>query len=247
MFSGIAEEFNGNRLYKYYSYNDDDRKMFAPILDMTLRYKRMDTFNDPYDCYIGRRENGEILPYAPGLSMYYVCSMTTSCDNFLMWSHYASNHKGFVVEYDAKKLKGIERPQIEIFSKVSYSDEIYIKDFISSDDQKIVKSIYHKASCWSYEDEIRSVIYDGTESPEYRVVKLDESYVTGIFLGSQFLKGRHGKIPVFLQGWHKNNKLYYMQLQSDKYKLEKMIVKDTNVKWCCPCDFHCGDALDRIL
>ena len=222
MFSGIVDEYNGDKLYKYYSYSDCIAEMFAPVINMTLRYRNPGSFNDPYDCAIAAKINGEIQSIRSAeMSGVYVCSLTTSFDDILMWSHYASKHEGFVVEYDVKELKKINYQQMETFSKISYSDDISLRNLLSSNsDKEIVKAIYHKAGCWCYENEIRSVIY-GMESEGPIDIKLECDCISGIFLGSGFLKRRNGKIPPFLQRWNKDKKLYYMQLSYDKYKLEK--------------------------
>lgn len=219
MFSGIVEEYDGEKLYKYYSYSNCMEEMFAPVRNMTLRYGNPNSFNDPYDCYIAAKLDGEIQPIrSAGI---YVCSLTTSFDDIFMWSHYGSNHEGFVVEYDVKELKKINYQQMETFSKVSYFDDISLRNFFSSNpDKELVEAIYHKAKCWSYENEVRSVIY-GMESEGPIDIKLECDCISGIFLGSRFRKRRNGKIPHFLKRWNKDKKLYYMQLSSDKYKLEK--------------------------
>ncbi|WP_277056807.1 DUF2971 domain-containing protein [Treponema socranskii] len=197
-------------------------EMFAPVLNMTLRYRNPNSFNDPYDCYIAAKLDGEIQPIRS--AGVYVCSLTTSFDDMLMWSHYASNHGGFVVEYDAKELKKIDKYQMESFSKVSYSDDILLRNLLSSNNdnsnKEIVEAIYHKARCWSYENEIRSVIYE-IESEMPIDIQLESNCISGIFLGSHFIKRRNGKIPHFLQNWKEKKKLYYMQLSSNMYKLEK--------------------------
>lgn len=222
MFSGIAEEFKGEKLYKYYSYNNNTNEMFAPILNLTLRYRTPNSFNDPYDCYIAAKLNGKIQSVrANQMNEVFVCSLTSSSHDILMWSHYASNHKGFVVEYNLNELKKIPNSQMETFSKVTYSDDIPLRNFFSSNaDAEIVNAIYHKASCWKYENEIRSVIYGSSQNP-YKDLKLENNCISGVILGSHFMKERNGKIPNFLKSWKEENKLYYMQLLSDKYELEK--------------------------
>ena len=222
MHKGIASEYKGEKLYKYYSYNDCIKKMFSPVTKGTLRYRRPDAFNDPYDCYIAFNNTGTIESVRKSeMETVYVCSLTTSYDNLLMWSHYASNHTGFVVEYDANELKKIKHEQIEMFSYVEYSNDIYYRNFLcckNDTDKQIVNAIYHKPLCWSYENEVRSVIYDfGKEYVDIEV----QNCISAIILGSMFIKELDDKLPCFLRTWNSKKKLYYMQLQSDKYKLEK--------------------------
>ena len=125
MFKNDMKKYSGTKLYKYYSYNDCVDDMFVPVLYNTLRYRSPSSLNDPYDCYISSKINGKIQSIRDTeMKTVYVCSMTKSCDDLLMWAHYASNHRGYVVEYDVEKLKKIEEKQIEEFSEVGYSDDI---------------------------------------------------------------------------------------------------------------------------
>lgn len=224
MFSGYTDEYDSKKLYKYYSYNDCMDNMFAPVINHTLRYRNPIFFNDPYDCYIAAKVNGQIQSVRSNqMNGVFVCSLTAISDAILMWSHYASNHEGFVIEYDYEELKKINYQQMEVFSKVIYSDDIIVKDFFSSNAEKaVVQAIFHKSLCWNYENEIRSVIYNGCKKEEkYIDITLNSNAISAVLLGSHFIKKREGKIPAFLKRLHHDKKLYYMQLLSDKYHLEK--------------------------
>lgn len=60
MHSGIAKEFKGEKIYKYYSYDYCMRKMFSPVINKTIRFNEIKNLNDPYDCYIAS-SNGDSL------------------------------------------------------------------------------------------------------------------------------------------------------------------------------------------
>ena len=222
MFSGIATKFNGEKIYKYYSYKEDMKEMFAPIKNLTLRYRHPTTFNDPYDCYIAAKIDGKIQSVRLNqMESVFICSLTDSFNNMLMWTHYASNHEGFVVEYDVSELRKLNEMQMEDFSYVCYSDEVLQRNLFSKNaDNEVVNAIYHKASCWCYEKEIRSVVYRAKKQ-DYYEIKLNDACISGIILGSYFMTKTKGKIPSFLKEWKENNKLFYMQLLSHKYELEK--------------------------
>lgn len=230
MFSGYTDEYKGKNLYKYYSYNDCMENMFAALRKKTLRFRNPSFFNDPYDCYIAATINGQIESVRSNqMSGVFVCSLTTKYDDILMWSHYASNHEGFVIEYNYEELKKIKHPQMEVFSKVNYSDDIIIKNFFTSNgEESVIRAIFHKSLCWNYENEIRSVIYDGSNK-KYIDISLNSNAISAIILGSHFIKKREGKIPAFLKSFNTENKLFYMQLLSDKYQLEKR--NDINNDW----------------
>lgn len=142
-----------------------------------------------------------------------------------MWSHYATNHQGFVVEYDLEKLRTINEFQIEDFSYVEYSDNVIEKttrDFLSeASERKSLKAIFHKSKCWEYEKEIRSVFYGPLCSKnDYHDIVLPDNSISAIILGSHFVS-KHKRIPKLLQDMYINNQLFYMQLQAGSYRLQK--------------------------
>ncbi|MBP3709667.1 MAG: DUF2971 domain-containing protein [Treponema sp.] len=233
IFSGYTREYKGEKLYKYYSFDCCPDKMFAPIINKTLRYRTPMSFNDPYDCYIAANLNQSITSVRETeMKEVLVCSLTETDNDILMWSHYASSHKGFVVEYDMKKLNEINERQIEIFSHVEYSDSIVYRSFSAQDsDKDIVQAIYHKSLCWEYEKEVRSVVYGSPDSigGEYKDVQLPEESISAVILGSYFMSETKGNIPSILKPWYEGYKLHYMQLQADKYKLERK--KDFKEEW----------------
>ena len=238
MFSGYTKEFMEKKIYKYYSYDCCLEKMFAPILKNTLRYRRPLSFNDPYDCHITTELNESITSLREhDMETVFVCSLTTNYDNILMWSHYASNHKGFVVEYDMNELRKINEHQVETFSYVEYSNAIPSRKLLVKDSTKdIVPAIYHKALCWGYENEIRSVKY-GTPIPimdtKHEDLELPENAISAVILGTSFIEpiiiGTGEKLPSILKPWYESGKLYYMKLRYNEYKLERK--NDFKAEW----------------
>lgn len=223
----VLKQCTLKKIYKYYSYNCDEEKMFAPFLKNTLRYRQPDSFNDPYDCYICEK-NGMQYESIRQRTMgnIFVCSLTTSYDDILMWSHYASNHQGFVIEYDLETLREISDRQIEDFSLVEYSDNIIEKttaDFLQEEKsvEKNLQAIFHKSKCWEYEKEIRSVYYGPliSKNKDHDII-LPENSISAIILGSHFIS-RYKRIPKFLKNMYKKNCLFYMQLQAGSYQLTK--------------------------
>ncbi|QHX42182.1 DUF2971 domain-containing protein [Treponema vincentii] len=225
--SNDLKQVSTNKIYKYYSYDCDEEKMFAPFLKNTLRYRHPSSLNDPYDCYICKK-NGGFYESIRKIEMrnVFVCSLTTSCDDILMWSHYATNHQGFVLEYDLEKLRTINECQLEDFSYVEYSDDVIEKttrDFLSdtSSERKSLKAIFHKSKCWEYEKEIRSVLYGSLYSKnDYHDITLPDNSISAVILGSHFIS-KHKSIPKLLQNMYINNQLFYMQLQAGSYRLQK--------------------------
>jgi hypothetical protein len=84
-----------------------------------------------------------------------ICSFSASANQMLLWSHYADNHKGFVIEYDCSE--GTELR--ELVRKVIYQDEmpsVAATDFSALNRERAFDALWlTKAKCWGYEDEWR--------------------------------------------------------------------------------------------
>lgn len=229
-----TREAKEKKLYKYYSYNECMKTMFAPVLSNTLRYRKPKSFNDPYDCYIATKMDGKIQSARDvEMETVFVSSLSVDCNDILMWSHYASNHKGFAIEYDfdrtcisIQKFKNEKQKQFEKikFFYVEYSNGIKIRNIwpqkVETAQKEIEDAIYHKSLCWNYEKEVRSVIYD-MSNEDFIDISLDPDCISAIILGSQFISTVK-KIPGFLKTWNSRKKLFYMQLCSAEYKLDRM-------------------------
>lgn len=72
--------------------------------------------------------------------------------NILLWSHYAKSHSGFVIEFDAEFIPGLE------IRKVEYSNDRDYLTFEDIDDNNFQKIFYKKSEEWGYEQEYRAVL-----------------------------------------------------------------------------------------
>ncbi|MEK2158889.1 DUF2971 domain-containing protein [Vibrio parahaemolyticus] len=88
-----------------------------------------------------------------------ICCLTKKTDNILMWSHYADNHKGFVVEFTvdhATENMNMEKVEEKLFGwDVEYSKNMPVitaggNDFNAVKDVFLIKSVD-----WAYESEYR--------------------------------------------------------------------------------------------
>ncbi|EKF9154346.1 DUF2971 domain-containing protein [Vibrio cholerae] len=87
-----------------------------------------------------------------------IISFTEDKENLLMWSHYADQHKGFVIEFDIEH---------EFFSK-TYSNGIdfvgsinrvlYKKKRLESLNEYLIEPYFHKSDEWLYEKEHRLLV-----------------------------------------------------------------------------------------
>lgn len=101
-----------------------------------------------------------------------ILSLTEANNNLLMWSHYALNHTGFVIEFNEKHPFFDQRKKEKEFrrflKKVSYSIKrptVFMLDpkALDKDDQKghlerwVTEIFFMKSEHWSYEKEWRMI------------------------------------------------------------------------------------------
>lgn len=97
-----------------------------------------------------------------GISLYRengIISLTETKDNLLMWSHYADQHKGMVVEFDMSN----------VFFNSTYSRKgnshlgkvqrvLYRKERLTSVNNYLMAPYFHKSDEWAYEKEHRLLL-----------------------------------------------------------------------------------------
>ena len=135
--------------YKFMSLQNAQWVM-ETLLYSRLHASRVKFLNDPMECAYQNSKNKIIWSKVfADMDNLYVCSLSKSYKNFLMWSHYADGHRGCCLEVSAKKnLKG---EPVEI----KYVD---MNELPSKEDAKTLLS--YKLKCWEYENEVRYIRKD---------------------------------------------------------------------------------------
>ena len=88
-----------------------------------------------------------------------VLSLTEDALNPLMWAHYADNHKGICVEFDANKWL------FRLAAEVKYQKELPVLDTANDEPTDMYEKIcLTKADYWSYEREWRVISGGGMRS-----------------------------------------------------------------------------------
>lgn len=173
------------RLFKYYGFHAG----IAAIDSSRLGFRGPDFFNDPFELtsLLDRQAvscGGFIGESIKDIaSNVVICSLTRSCDNELMWSHYSDNHEGFVVEYDVenKFLNSTEFCLVPAYDgAVIYHSKKNSRPLRSVDLDRLLainlqsmggcdfqfddraralarQLFLTKKACWSYEEEVRIV------------------------------------------------------------------------------------------
>nr|MZG57998.1 DUF2971 domain-containing protein [Photobacterium lucens] len=87
-------------LYKYRAI-DDLWLSLDIILNMRVWCSRWDSLNDPLEGrYYSRFGNGFDEKVNIRRNEWRICALSSALDNFLLWSHYASGHKGIAIELE---------------------------------------------------------------------------------------------------------------------------------------------------
>lgn len=101
---------------------------------------------------------------------YGVLSLTENCENILMWSHYADNHKGFCLEFERGEDNDLG--DYRKTKQVTYSRHCPIIDVnkvVSNDNPKgeFLKMLFTKSEEWRYEQEWRICYSKGNSLMDY--------------------------------------------------------------------------------
>ncbi|MFX7251710.1 DUF2971 domain-containing protein [Acinetobacter baumannii] len=138
--------------------------------------------NDPIEL----PDLSKIRPDTHIFENYNICSFSNNENSMLMWSHYAQQHEGIMVEY----FFGGELPLGYGISKVSYADDE--KRFKDKDEFIFNQFLLTKNKDWSYENEVRlftflnnKVEFDTYKYPNPDRTKINAS-IQSITLGLKF-------------------------------------------------------------
>lgn len=103
------------------------------------------------------------------------CCLTTNPRNLLMWSHYANQHKGVMLQFELAKdtstfLKAV---------KVNYVKDYPIINWANDTESELRKAFLNKFEAWGYEDEWRIIHVFGANT----YMDFQSTALTGIVLG----------------------------------------------------------------
>jgi hypothetical protein len=114
-----------------------------------------------------------------------ICSFAGDPLNILMWSHYASQHRGVCLQFD------VARDSVGSFMialPVSYSEDYPVINWVTEFDKGAEKSLLRKHLGWSYERERRIIVLERARQP----YSFQPEALTGIIIGCRADEG-----PIF--------------------------------------------------
>lgn len=155
------ENDNIDTLYKY---RNIDINTLNLITEEKVKISNFNYFNDPADPII-KLQIKELPEIKDMINKIKICSLSSEYDNFLMWSHYANEHKGICIAYDVSKVKEYNKT---ILKKVIYTKKIQIykpynhifENPILNEEKNFISLFYLKHKNWKYEKEYRIITYE---------------------------------------------------------------------------------------
>lgn len=171
-------------VFKYFGTKDI---YLQSLREQYLYHSDFRYFNDPFDCNIellnfekltkSKKEINIEVNIREKFNSIGVCCFTRLAKSILMWSHYASNHEGFCVEFNYNsRINGINPLD------VNYSDSFVKADFHKNKQDALFHMIFTKAKQWEYEEELRSINSDFTDTNSRKIPFLKED-IKAIYLG----------------------------------------------------------------
>jgi hypothetical protein len=175
-------------LYKYYSSSFDIKHH---LKSPEIKLSHVNSFNDPFESKISdihaarladlimartntsdeTTKNDFIHSYKMVNNIFGVISLTETHRNLLMWSHYASSHKGVCVGYEVDFFEKLEKDEFNVMPNlkaIKYLPERVIYDSKRFDlDQQIntsdsldsiINAMMKKSDEWIYEKEHRCIV-----------------------------------------------------------------------------------------
>lgn len=118
-----------------------------------------------------------------------ICCLSKSNTNILMWSHYAHDHTGFCLEFDASD----QTPFFGEAQEVKYATEFPVVDFFGTPHDTQVDLIFlTKFIGWQYEEECRIIDHQAGPGLHRYPVELLKSVTFGLRMtddGKQQIRG----------------------------------------------------------
>ncbi len=157
---------------------------------MELRFSSPSQFNDTFDSHY-------LVPKSQGMqgktarillrNRLGIFCLTEKPDNHLMWVHYARNHTGFVLGFNARA--SFFQENNRVLRKVRYRRGP--KVFSEAD----INVCFYKSAHWKYEQEWRCVrSFVGAES---RVAGIEPNLITHIIFGSRMETWQIARIALY--------------------------------------------------
>lgn len=179
-------------------------------------------------------ETLDVVRSAFAMDAIFCASLT--CDNQLLWSHYADDHKGVVLEFVADK----ERDSVfRTMTRVHYSSDRPVffkspKDFIYKtmfrEKRDIISDyvnsvIFTKPIEWAYEREVRTAMPFALRNGILHVYhRFHRSELRSVYFGSQSSETFQFEMASAARSLNPSVKLFKMEMSSSSYDMNAVLL-----------------------
>jgi DUF2971 family protein len=155
---------------------------------------------------------------------YRVLCLSAIRDNILMWSHYADEHKGAVLEF---------RPKIELATEmlgareVKYSKEVpvavtleqFLLYITGHSPDAFVRSVYTKSSDWVYENEWRILTKQREDEGAFSYRSSNPQELAAIYFGCRMPESCKDKVRDTVSNWGSHIAFFEMRDERIRFQL----------------------------
>ncbi|PMH28639.1 hypothetical protein BCU71_19980 [Vibrio lentus] len=116
-----------------------------------------------------------------------VCCLSSRPDNILMWSHYADNHRGLLVEFttDQNQVGVVTNPEYYLTSwPIKYTENMPTRSLRVRDFDAVQEQFLCKSEDWAYEKEHRCLSHHNGPG----IYSFDKKMVTKVIAGVKMPK-----------------------------------------------------------
>jgi DNA-directed RNA polymerase subunit F len=148
--------------------------------------------------------------------------LSETCDNLLMWSHYAHNHSGAVIYF--LSLQEVDSP-LTLAEPVRYLREFPRLEFASlMNGEDMRKRVYEtvtlsKSEVWSYEREWRVVTSLREKTKPYEIIPFAREEVGAVYLGCRMDEGDRNEIVDIVRSRYSDAKLFQAKNNAHNFSL----------------------------
>ncbi|EJG0692408.1 DUF2971 domain-containing protein [Vibrio parahaemolyticus] len=138
-------------------------------------------------------------------SSFGICSLSETFENILMWSHYADNHKGFVVEFETPTnfAEFLETPEYLLIAwAVQYKSDMPKVTMGKADGfEALAEQFLVKAKDWEYEQEHRCLAHIAGPGIHSFYPKL----ITGVIAGAKMSDADLNELQLLVKSFERKH------------------------------------------
>lgn len=141
-----------------------------------------------------------------------ILCLTIHRNNFLMWSHYADNHKGLCIGFDTQTL--YDKIQGTL-GKMEYQEELPTKHLQDNVFTFLQRLLFVKSRVWEYEDEYRFVKMGLSN----QVIKIPLNAIKEVVLGCRMAFEDKNKVIDIIKKYIPSCEIFDTLLSKTKFEL----------------------------